>query len=59
MNDVQQFVVKSHSQSIEQQYQASSECWNLVVDEGLFQVYTRLVVLRGKWLCNHAVAGKY
>lgn len=39
MNDVQQFVVKPHSQSIEQQYQATSECWNLVVDEGLLQVY--------------------
>lgn len=37
MNDVQQFVFKSHQQSIEQ-YQVNSECWNLVVDEGLLQV---------------------
>lgn len=51
MNDVQQFIVKPHSQSIEQQqYQATSECWNPIVDEGLLQVYTysrtsRIIVL--------------
>lgn len=51
MNDVQQFIVKPDSQSIEQQqYQATSECWNLIVDEGLLQVYTysrtsRIIVL--------------
>ncbi|OAD57975.1 Segmentation protein cap'n'collar [Eufriesea mexicana] len=48
----QQFVVKSHSQSIEQQYQASSECWNLVVDEGLFQgrmPFMRAMSMEQRW----------
>lgn len=50
MNDVQQFVVKPHSQSIEQQYQATSECWNLVVDEGLLQVYTYFSYIKDNYI---------
>ncbi|PBC31849.1 Segmentation protein cap'n'collar [Apis cerana cerana] len=52
MNDVQQFVVKPHSQSIEQQYQATSECWNLVVDEGLLQgrmPFMRAMSMEQRW----------
>ncbi|KOC63037.1 Segmentation protein cap'n'collar [Habropoda laboriosa] len=48
----QQFILKSHSQSIEQQYQASSECWNLVVDEGVFQgrmPFMRAMSMEQRW----------
>lgn len=56
MNGAQQFV-KCHTQSIEQQYQANSECWNLVVDDDLFQVDMchNIWVIRCTWKVNNYV----
>jgi len=38
MNDVQQALVRPHPQTNEHTWQGNTECWSLIVDEGLFQV---------------------
>lgn len=38
MNDVQQALVKPHPQTSEHTCQGNTECWSLVLDEGLLQV---------------------
>lgn len=38
MNDVQQALVKPHRQTNEYTWQENTECWSLILDEGLFQV---------------------
>ncbi|KZC05006.1 hypothetical protein WN55_04826 [Dufourea novaeangliae] len=54
----QQFLVKCHTQSVEQQQhhqqqcQANSECWNLVADEGFFQgrmPFVRAMSMEQRW----------
>lgn len=46
MNDVQQQVfVKPHPQPSEHTFQGNTECWSLILDEGLLQVdYTNCAI---------------
>lgn len=39
MNDVQQVLAKPHPQTnVEHTWQGNTECWSLILDEGLLQV---------------------
>jgi hypothetical protein len=38
MNDVQQALVRPHPRTNEHTWQGNTECWSLILDEGLLQV---------------------
>lgn len=46
MNDVEQVLIKPHPQSNEHTCQGNTECWSLILDEGLLQVdYVNCAIL--------------
>ncbi|KYM88861.1 Segmentation protein cap'n'collar [Atta colombica] len=52
MNDVQQPLVKSHPQTNEHTYQGNTECWSLILDEGLLQgrmPFMRAMSMEQRW----------
>ncbi|KAG5314239.1 CNC protein, partial [Acromyrmex insinuator] len=52
MNDVQQPLVKPHPQTNEHTYQGNTECWSLILDEGLLQgrmPFMRAMSMEQRW----------
>ncbi|KAG5324308.1 CNC protein, partial [Pseudoatta argentina] len=52
MNDVQQSFVKPHPQTNEHTYQGNTECWSLILDEGLLQgrmPFMRAMSMEQRW----------
>ncbi|KAG5335963.1 CNC protein, partial [Acromyrmex heyeri] len=52
MNDVQQPFVKPHPQTNEHTYQGNTECWSLILDEGLLQgrmPFMRAMSMEQRW----------